>query len=90
MTILVIEHFNGKILIKQKIQNLQIMDVIFNDSSTYLQVFMGTVTPVNETRLVQPSSFLFLYEVQRFVTLDKNIISVFNFNGGMELRYETV
>ncbi|GMP46004.1 hypothetical protein CsSME_00014325 [Camellia sinensis var. sinensis] len=65
-----IEQFNEKLLVKQENKNLQILDVCNSE-----------LTEVSRTKFMTPSTFIFLYENQLFLTFKKRMVAVWNFRG---------
>ena len=72
-----IEQFNEKLLIKQEHEDLQIIDVR-----------SGEVVRVPEDRFKTPSAFIFLYEIQLFLTFRQNTVTVWNLAGDMVTEFE--
>ncbi|GJN14740.1 hypothetical protein PR202_gb01596 [Eleusine coracana subsp. coracana] len=66
-----IEQFNEKLLVKQEGENLQILDV---------RNFQ--LTEVSRTEFMTPSAFIFLYELQLFLTFRNRSVAVWNFRAG--------
>jgi len=72
-----IEQFNEKLLIKQQGENLRILDM----------VSFSTIE-VSQTDFVTPSAFIFLYEIQLFLTFHNRNISVWNVRGELVTKFE--
>uniref|UniRef100_A0ACD5VSQ0 Uncharacterized protein n=1 Tax=Avena sativa TaxID=4498 RepID=A0ACD5VSQ0_AVESA len=72
-----IEQFNEKLLVKQDGENLQILDV--RNFKT---------TEVSSSEFVTPSAFIFLYEMQLFLTFRNRSVSVWNFRGELVTSFE--
>jgi hypothetical protein len=72
-----IEQFNEKLLIKQEGENLQILDVRNFQS-----------IEVSRSEFVTPSAFIFLYEMQLFLTFRSRSVSVWNFRGELVTSFE--
>jgi len=65
-----IELFNGKLLIKQETETLNILDIRNNE-----------VIVVSSLQFITPSAFVFLYEHQIFLTFQNHSINVWDFKG---------
>lgn len=65
-----IEQFNEKLLIKQSFEHLCIYDV-----------FTGQTTQVSDAAFQTPSSFIFLYEHNQFLTFKDARVHAWNFEG---------
>jgi WD40 repeat protein len=72
-----IEQFNEKLLVKQDGENLQILDV---------RNFQ--LTEVSSTEFMTPSAFIFLYELQLFLTFRNRSVAVWNFRGELVTSFE--
>jgi len=72
-----IEQFNEKLLVKQEGENLQILDV---------RNFQ--LTEVSRTEFMTPSAFIFLYELQLFLTFRNRSVAVWNFRGELVTSFE--
>ncbi|KAG8078297.1 hypothetical protein GUJ93_ZPchr0007g4100 [Zizania palustris] len=72
-----IEQSNEKLLIKQEGENLQILDVRSFQS-----------IEVSRSEFVTPSAFIFLYEMQLFLTFRSRSVSVWNFRGELVTSFE--
>lgn len=72
-----IEQFNEKLLVKQDGENLQILDV---------RNFQ--LTEVSRTEFMTPSAFIFLYELQLFLTFRNRSVAVWNFRGELVTSFE--
>ncbi|KAF7031328.1 hypothetical protein CFC21_042670 [Triticum aestivum] len=72
-----IEQFNEKLLVKQDGENLQILDVT-----------NSKITEVSSNEFVTPSAFIFLYEMQLFLTFRNRSVSVWNFRGELVTSFE--
>ncbi|KAJ3669106.1 hypothetical protein LUZ60_011056 [Juncus effusus] len=72
-----IEQFNEKLLVKQEGENLQILDV------RHFQL-----TEVSRTEFMTPSAFIFLYELQLFLTFRNRSVAVWNFRGELVTSFE--
>jgi hypothetical protein len=72
-----IEQFNEKLLIKQESEDLQILDV-----ST------GEVVSIPCSDFLTPSAFIFLYELQLFLTFRDREVIVWNFKGECVTKFE--
>uniref|UniRef100_A0A8I6WUB1 Transducin/WD40 repeat-like superfamily protein n=1 Tax=Hordeum vulgare subsp. vulgare TaxID=112509 RepID=A0A8I6WUB1_HORVV len=72
-----IEQFNEKLLVKQDGENLQILDVT-----------NSKITEVSSNDFVTPSAFIFLYEMQLFLTFRNRSVSVWNFRGELVTSFE--
>ncbi|XP_047316157.1 uncharacterized protein LOC124919846 isoform X2 [Impatiens glandulifera] len=72
-----IEQFNEKLLVKQKNENLQILDVR-----------NSKLTEVSQTEFMTPSAFIFLYENQLFLTFRERTVTVWNFRGELVTSFE--
>ncbi|XP_006654554.3 uncharacterized protein LOC102703307 [Oryza brachyantha] len=72
-----IEQFNEKLLVKQEGENLQILDVRNFQS-----------TEVSRTEFMTPSAFIFLYELQLFLTFRNRSVAVWNFRGELVTSFE--
>ena len=70
-----IEQFNEKLLVKQKEENLRIVDVK-----------TGWEMDVSQSKFMTPSAFIFLYENQLFLTFAGRKVSVWNFRGMLFLN----
>ncbi|XP_008804634.1 uncharacterized protein LOC103717871 [Phoenix dactylifera] len=72
-----IEQFNEKLLVKQENENLQILDVRNSE-----------LTEVSRTEFMTPSAFIFLYELQLFLTFRNRSVAVWNFRGELVTSFE--
>jgi hypothetical protein len=72
-----IEQFNEKLLVKQKNENLLILNVQNGDSME-----------VESTEFVTPAAFIFLYENQLFLPFKSRSVAVWNFRGELITRFE--
>ncbi|XP_020102171.1 uncharacterized protein LOC109719772 isoform X1 [Ananas comosus] len=72
-----IEQFNEKLLVKQENENLQILDVRNSQ-----------ITEVSRTDFITPSAFIFLYELQLFLTFRNHSVAVWNFRGELVTSFE--
>ncbi|KFK38648.1 hypothetical protein AALP_AA3G142200 [Arabis alpina] len=69
-----IELFNEKLLVKQKNENLQILDVRSDE--------------LIEVEFITPSGFIFLYEKQLLLTFRNRDVSVWNISGELVTSFE--
>ncbi|KAI3708159.1 hypothetical protein L2E82_37260 [Cichorium intybus] len=69
--------FNEKLLVKQENENLQILDVLNSD-----------LTEVSRREFMTPSTFIFLYENQLFLTFRNRTVAVWNFRGELVTSFE--
>ena len=80
-----IEQFNEKLLVKQKDEYLQILDVTSDTISAGSlricdwQVHSSSITEVTDFQT--PNAFIFLYENQLFLTFCESSVAVWNFRG---------
>lgn len=72
-----IEQFNEKLLVKQENENLQIVDVR-----------TGSRVIVERSNFLTPNAFIFLYENRVFLTFRHRHISVWNFAGELQTKFE--
>ncbi|KAL6841429.1 hypothetical protein ACP4OV_028947 [Aristida adscensionis] len=72
-----IEQFNEKLLVKQEGENLQILDVRNSQ-----------LREVSRTEFMTPSAFIFLYELQLFLTFRNRSVAVWNFRGELVTSFE--
>ncbi|XP_052173884.1 uncharacterized protein LOC127789133 isoform X2 [Diospyros lotus] len=72
-----IEQFNEKLLIKQENENLQILDVR-----------NAELKEVSRTEFMTPSAFIFLYDIQLFVTFRNRTVAVWNSCGELVTSFE--
>ena len=70
-----IEQFNEKLLVKQENSSLQIVDIC-------------TTETTEVSKFLTPDAFIFLYEIQLFLTFKKNIVQVWNFKGDLVTSFE--
>ncbi|KAE8709792.1 putative pterin-4-alpha-carbinolamine dehydratase-like [Hibiscus syriacus] len=72
-----IEQFNEKLLVKQENENLQIIDIRNSE-----------LTEVGKNEFMTPSTFIFLYENQLFLTFRNRTVAVWNFRRELVTSFE--
>eukprot|EP00172_Hildenbrandia_rubra_P004599 Plantae.Rhodophyta-Hildenbrandia_rubra.ctg9632.p1 GENE.Plantae.Rhodophyta-Hildenbrandia_rubra.ctg9632~~Plantae.Rhodophyta-Hildenbrandia_rubra.ctg9632.p1 ORF type:complete len:522 (-),score=72.47 Plantae.Rhodophyta-Hildenbrandia_rubra.ctg9632:249-1814(-) len=72
-----VELFNEKLLVKQENENLQIFDV-----------HTAETTEVTRSRFLTPSAFIFLYDIDLFLTFRRREVSVWNYKGQLVTEFE--